>query len=222
MNNKLLYEIPNLKTNLFLLFFSLFLFGFSQTNDSSCGNIENFEFANTHESVQILDNETYIYDDLPEHFYVQVGIHGYVQSVRYQVTNLDTNETYEIIENLVPYTFPSGNGDWDIGQGTFEITATAYSQNDAHGIQCDSDTITFTLSDTAPCIADAGTLTATATQVCSTGGVTISAHANGDAVVPTDYSVLYVLTQGDGLIIEQVMEHQNLQYQEEEITPSIR
>ena len=55
-----------------------------------------------------------------------------------------------------------------------------------------------------PCTADAGTLTATVTQVCSTGEVMISAHANGDAVVPNDYSVLYVLTQGEGLVIEQV------------------
>ncbi len=32
----------------------------------------------------------------------------------------------------------------------------------------------------------------------------ISAHANGDAVVPSDYSTLYVLTQGEGLVIQQV------------------
>ncbi|MCA0133954.1 hypothetical protein, partial [Winogradskyella alexanderae] len=54
------------------------------------------------------------------------------------------------------------------------------------------------------CLADAGTLTAGSTQVCSTGEVTISAHPNGDAFVPDDYSVLYVLTQGEGLVIQQV------------------
>ena len=56
-----------------------------------------------------------------------------------------------------------------------------------------------------PCTADAGTLTATDTNVTLSGGsAVLSAHANGDANVPADYSVLYVLTQGEGLVIEQV------------------
>lgn len=54
-----------------------------------------------------------------------------------------------------------------------------------------------------PCTADAGTLTADATPVVLSGGTaTISATANGDSVVPTDYDVTYVLTSGSTLIIE--------------------
>jgi hypothetical protein len=54
-----------------------------------------------------------------------------------------------------------------------------------------------------PCTADAGTLTADATPVVLAGGTaTISATANGDSVVPTDYDVTYVLTSGSTLIIE--------------------
>ena len=61
------------------------------------------------------------------------------------------------------------------------------------------------VSEEAVCIADAGTLTATdASVTLSEGSAVISAHANGDAVVPNDYLVLYVLTQGDDLVIEQV------------------
>ena len=52
---------------------------------------------------------------------------------------------------------------------------------------------------------DAGTLTATATNVSLEGGsAMISATPNGDANVPSGYSTLFVLTQGEGLVIEQV------------------
>lgn len=52
---------------------------------------------------------------------------------------------------------------------------------------------------------DAGTLTATETNVTLSGGsAMISAHANGDANVPNGYSTLFVLTQGEGLVIQQV------------------
>ncbi len=204
MKNKLPSQTPNLKSYLFVLFLSLYLFGFGQVNPLSCGSIENFEFTNGHESVHIQDNGVYIFDDLPGHFYVKVNIHGYVQSVRYHVINIDTNETFEIIENIVPYTFPAGNADWDIGLGTFQVTASAYFQNNAQGFQCDSETITFTLGDEEPCLADAGTMSAVMPEVCSTGEVMISATANGDANVPEGYSTLYVLTSGEGLVIEQV------------------
>lgn len=51
---------------------------------------------------------------------------------------------------------------------------------------------------------DAGTLTITADSVCLIGGsATLSATPNGDAEVPPGYSLIYVLTSGAGLIIEQ-------------------
>ncbi|MEO1032380.1 MAG: T9SS type A sorting domain-containing protein, partial [Bacteroidota bacterium] len=52
---------------------------------------------------------------------------------------------------------------------------------------------------------DAGTLTANESNVTLEGGsATISATPNGDANVPEGYSTLYVLTSGEGLVIEQV------------------
>jgi hypothetical protein len=54
------------------------------------------------------------------------------------------------------------------------------------------------------CIADAGTLTADEDSVLLDGTVTISATPNGDIVVPTDYEVIYVLTEGPTLVIQDV------------------
>ncbi|MGC6431258.1 MAG: hypothetical protein ACON5F_09480, partial [Jejuia sp.] len=59
---------------------------------------------------------------------------------------------------------------------------------------------------TTTCEVSAGTLTANSTEVCSTGETMISATPNHDAVVPMDYSILYVLTEGSELIIRQVSE----------------
>ena len=51
------------------------------------------------------------------------------------------------------------------------------------------------------CQAFAGTMTADADAACFGGYTTISATANGDAVVPEGFSNIYVLTQGEGLVI---------------------
>ncbi|MDV7392165.1 hypothetical protein RZS08_12450, partial [Arthrospira platensis SPKY1] len=53
------------------------------------------------------------------------------------------------------------------------------------------------------CLANAGTLTGDVFEGCvsSTNGAFISATPNGDINVPDGYSVVYVLTQGEGLVI---------------------
>ncbi len=57
----------------------------------------------------------------------------------------------------------------------------------------------------APCLANAGTLTADALEVCLENGMaTISATPNGDSFVPADFFVGYVLTRTPDLIIEQI------------------
>ncbi|MBL0096864.1 MAG: T9SS C-terminal target domain-containing protein [Bacteroidetes bacterium] len=50
---------------------------------------------------------------------------------------------------------------------------------------------------------DAGTLTAVNATICGTGG-TLTATPDSNINVPAGYSVLYVLTSGTGLVIEQV------------------
>jgi plastocyanin len=55
-----------------------------------------------------------------------------------------------------------------------------------------------------PCDALAGTLTPGPAETClDNGEATLSATADGNAVVPTDYSTVYVLTEGAGLVILQ-------------------
>ena len=52
------------------------------------------------------------------------------------------------------------------------------------------------------CTADAGTLMANMDSACLVDGMaTISATSNNDAVIPDGYSSIYVLTQGEGLVI---------------------
>jgi len=203
MKKQLRFRSPNLRPYLLFLFLS-FLTTHLSIAQTDCGSIESFEFSNDHESVAITNNGIYNLSELPESFYVKALTHGHIGSVRYKVTNLVTNQVFEIFENIVPYTFPSGNTPWNLGTGVFRIKATVFIYNNGNGQQCDVDLVTFTINDSEACLAEAGTLTATATSVCSTGEVTISATANGDALVPADYSVLYVLTKGSGLVIEQV------------------
>ncbi|NNE55819.1 MAG: T9SS type A sorting domain-containing protein, partial [Flavobacteriales bacterium] len=51
------------------------------------------------------------------------------------------------------------------------------------------------------CAAFAGTMSTMNTDVCSDGTTTISAMPNGDAIIPAGYAQVYVLTQGEGLVI---------------------
>ena len=100
---------------------------------------------------------------MPGHFYVNSHTSGTVGSVKFVVENLDTGKHYSIIENTSPFTFPAGNGDWNLGKGRFKVTATLYKYNFGFG-KCDTKTITFTLGDVT-CEADAGSLMADADMV---------------------------------------------------------
>ncbi|MBL0342785.1 MAG: hypothetical protein IPP71_18980 [Bacteroidetes bacterium] len=52
---------------------------------------------------------------------------------------------------------------------------------------------------------DAGTLTAISSSVCgANGNAIISANPDGNVFVPANYQIIYVLTSGSGLVIEQV------------------
>jgi hypothetical protein len=74
----------------------------------------------------------------------------------------------------------------------YYIYVTAFSTN----------TGDFELSLSCTCTADAGTLTAGTSPVCLVGGsAVVSATENVAPNVPVGYSVLYVLTEGAGLVI---------------------
>ncbi|GAB1858601.1 hypothetical protein MHTCC0001_34410 [Flavobacteriaceae bacterium MHTCC 0001] len=153
-----------------------------------------------------LENEgTYHIDALPEHFYVDLKVHGYSQSVKYVIENLETHQTHTIVENFLPYTLPAGNNSWNLGTGEFKIKASLYKFDNAI-YKCDTKTVTFIIIDIPkPCTADAGGLHAYADTVTLTGdSVMLSAAEDGNQVVPEGYSKLFVLTSGEGLVIEQV------------------
>ncbi len=64
-------------------------------------------------------------------------------------------------------------------------------------------TETLIIGDDCLCSAAAGTLTPSASPLCLNGPVLISAQADGNAVVPNNYSIAYVLTTGVNLVIQQ-------------------
>ena len=83
--------------------------------------------------------------------------------------------------------------------GTYGVTIT-----DANG--CTSVYDGLTVGDDCPpaCPTDAGTLTADGNPVCLVNGsATISATPDGNAVVPTGFQTIYVLTSNPGLVIQQ-------------------
>ncbi|MBK8498421.1 MAG: hypothetical protein IPL52_06275 [Flavobacteriales bacterium] len=96
----------------------------------------------------------------------------------------------------------------DLGTVVFGST-TGYEIADLFiengGVLCgdlDLNGAPVTVEDCTACDANAGALIADATPVCLVGGsADISATPDGSAVVPTGYEVVYVLTQGPGLVI---------------------
>ena len=188
------------------LLVSFFLFSFNFTNafEKNCGEIEGIEFTNGDSTQAISSGGSYNLDSLPENFYVNVNFDGRVRSVRYIVKNIDTNQQYSILENFKPFTFPAGNSPWKLGEGNFSVKVKVYKYRFGIGRVCDQETFIFSLSN-RECTADAGTLTADESSVSLESlGVMISAKPNGDIHVPTGYSTIYVLTSGEGLVIEQV------------------
>ncbi len=84
-----------------------------------------------------------------------------------------------------------------------EGTQTYYAQ--CRFRTCLSDPSTTIVVNPGSCIADAGSLTATNTDVCAGTATTVmlTATPNGGLVKPEGYSVLYVLTKGTDLVIQQ-------------------
>ncbi|MBC3759314.1 hypothetical protein H7U19_12925, partial [Hyunsoonleella sp. SJ7] len=202
MKEKLSFQTPK---SFLLVFFTFLLLSPNVFANTVCGQIENLEFSNGHETAPLENNGVYNINDLPEHFYLDVNVHGYSQSAKYTVENLQTHQTYTIVENLLPYTFPSGNSAWDLGTGDFRIRVSIYKFDRAI-VKCDTKTYTITILDEEPvCTADAGTLHAYSDKVTLVGDrVEISATEDGNQVVPDGYSKIFVLTMGEALLIKGV------------------
>ncbi|WP_206662896.1 hypothetical protein, partial [Hyunsoonleella pacifica] len=212
MKRKLSFQNPK---SILLSFFAFLLFSLNLSANTNCGHITGLEFSNGHEVVSLENNGVYNINDLPEHFYINLNVDGYSESAKYTVVNLETHQSYNIIENILPYTFPAGNGSWHLGTGTFEIMANLYKFDHAFGFKCDTIKVVITIGeDHEPiCTADAGTFSSIS---ASTGGGTgsIEAIPNDNVVVPEGYSKIFVLTSGDDLVIEQVNATPNFTVQE--------
>ncbi len=173
-----------------------------------CGSIEGLEFTNGTDTQIIEEGGVYALSELPDAFNLNLITNGNVGSIEYTVTNTDTGETETIVENVIPYTFPAGGAPWDLGVGTFTVTAKLFELSQTHGVLCDELTITFTIGEDT-CQADAGTLTSDQDNICVVDDgkllvfdpIEISATPNGDSQVPAGFSVVYVLTQGANLVI---------------------
>jgi hypothetical protein len=91
------------------------------------------------------------------------------------------------------------------GNKTMRVVIRRFGLPNPCGNYLLGETEDYTISISNTCVADAGTLTAINSNECfKNGSAELSATASGTAVVPAGYSVIYVLTQGPGLVIQQV------------------
>ena len=179
---KNLPQIPRLRTLLMLLALSFSLQSFATTvetnEDTNCGNISGFEFSNGNSSIAIQNDEEYYIGDLPSNFYVDLIVSGYSQSASFELENKDTGQEYNIGENVLPYTFPGGNGAWSYGTGEFEVKAKIFKYDNCAGSYCDSETIKFRITNTRPC-----------------GDVSGFVFTNGSITIPIVNDQSYDITQ---------------------------
>jgi len=115
--------------------------------EQNCGEISSFEFSNGTDNTTIADGGSYDINSLPSDFYIDAMVNGQGESVRLEVENFDTGETYNIIENYVPYTFPAGNAAWFLGTGTFKVKGSLFAGNYCNSTLCDVEEITFTINE---------------------------------------------------------------------------
>ena len=194
-----------LKNLLFLFFLSFTIMSYS----ANVCRITGYEFTDGTSSISIIDGETYNINDLPDSFYLELIASGDYKYARYIVENVDTGAIVGGVDGNSPYTFPptiysNPPEPWNLGVGTFRIYTrlTSYTGN-IFGELCAENEVTFTIAaDDNVCNSNAGTMSAdTSSVTLVNGSATISATANGDANVPSGYSNIYVLTQGDELVI---------------------
>ncbi|WP_299890032.1 T9SS type A sorting domain-containing protein [uncultured Lacinutrix sp.] len=120
---------------------------FTLTNTPPCGQIEGLEFSNGTDTVAIVNGGSYDLGSLPSNFYIDVKVSGLTESAFNRVRNLDTGEVFTNGENVLPYTYPSGNAAWNLGTGTFQFYSEIFKYNNCQGTKCDHICITFTITE---------------------------------------------------------------------------
>ena len=120
----------------------------------------------------------------------------------FDVTSADTYTIHTLVYD--PTTLDLGVVELGVTTG-FDVNALLIQGGGTICASLDVAGAAFTVEACITCDADAGGLTADATPVCLVdGAATISATADGNAVVPSGYETTYVLTQGAGLVIVDV------------------
>ena len=118
------------------------------------------------------------------------------------------NFTVNVADDYTIHTLVYDPNTFDLGSVVIGVT-TAFDVDamliQGGGTICGSLDLTgaaITVEECVTCDAVAGTITADATPVCLVGGsANITATPDGNAVVPTGYETLFVLTEGAGLTI---------------------
>ena len=85
----------------------------------------------------LTDGGSYNMNDLPNSYTIEAQVSGDVESVHFDVDG--TTDT----ENNPDYQFLGNTSDWTAGVGSYTVTVTLYSQNDAGGVTCASETLSF-------------------------------------------------------------------------------
>ena len=95
---------------------------------------------------------------LPEHFNLELGVSGLVESVTIQVN------VSQIVENFAPYRYPGDDiVPWRPIPGFYTIRTVAYSQDEAAGLVCDIKLLTLTVINSGPTTTPTPTPTLSAT-----------------------------------------------------------
>jgi hypothetical protein len=93
----------------------------------------------------ITNGMTILSGSLPSDYYLVVETTSNIESVKI-IINGNTQNT----ENVVPYTWPNGaeNGtNWNGGEGSFSVKASAYTQDNCQPVVCDELELVFTITD---------------------------------------------------------------------------
>ncbi|MEZ4954515.1 MAG: HYR domain-containing protein [Saprospiraceae bacterium] len=96
----------------------------------------------------IVNGGTYQLSDLPTSYNILATTSGTLESVRFNVSGA-ISDTHT--ENVLPYHYRGDTNPLSLGVGNYTFLVSVYSQDNASGISCDQQTISFTISDTPPC-----------------------------------------------------------------------
>lgn len=91
----------------------------------------------------LVNGGTYTLASLPANWNIEALTSGAAESVRFTFSG---NSTAVNTENAVPYRAPSDLGNLNLPAGTYSLNVKVYTADNAGGILCDEETISFTIT----------------------------------------------------------------------------